>query len=335
MKEPIYYPGFQVGDVDWLKFALLYLQALSPIIPVSGDLYLDESYRRLVGETDLIVPYRPGIEEGANATRDALDELERILRHPERYAGVFGQRDIVEAWRRPDRHTATLFAEKYTYAWERFCLRERLASESDLGLTMPEQLAALYMTTLAHAISDLRGLPAITDQPSLDHLAIAMHRANANLWRPAKTAQAIIQLRLPADLSQIGLGQVIQHRNRSGFRERQQAFHSQLDAFLSGVEGDADPAQFADTLGGSWADFGDEVAQVGAGAASVALGVWLVLQSPSASVGDALKELVGGIGFTVSGIVSVRNAWKHTRSKGHTRKFLADLRRLSPTQLPS
>ena len=33
MKELLYYPGFEVKDETWLKFALLYLDHISPIIP--------------------------------------------------------------------------------------------------------------------------------------------------------------------------------------------------------------------------------------------------------------------------------------------------------------
>ena len=37
MEELIYYPGFEVSNEDWLKFALLYLDKLNPIIPESGE----------------------------------------------------------------------------------------------------------------------------------------------------------------------------------------------------------------------------------------------------------------------------------------------------------
>jgi hypothetical protein len=38
--ELIYYPGFEVQNPDWLKLALLYIDRLDPIIPVSDDKYL-------------------------------------------------------------------------------------------------------------------------------------------------------------------------------------------------------------------------------------------------------------------------------------------------------
>src|ERR1039457_1576248 len=90
MRQLIYYPGFEVMDVEWLKFALLYLDKLSPIIPYSADIFLSDTHRMLAEETDLISPHRPSYEEGDNATRDAMDKIESILQHPERYERIFG-----------------------------------------------------------------------------------------------------------------------------------------------------------------------------------------------------------------------------------------------------
>jgi hypothetical protein len=37
LKKLIYYPSFEAEDINWLKFALLYIDVLKPIIPRSGD----------------------------------------------------------------------------------------------------------------------------------------------------------------------------------------------------------------------------------------------------------------------------------------------------------
>ena len=85
MRELIYYPSFEVRNREWLKFALLYLENLDPIIPESGDVHLSEEYRMIVNETDLIQKHRPNYDEGDNATLDAVEQIERILRHPEAF----------------------------------------------------------------------------------------------------------------------------------------------------------------------------------------------------------------------------------------------------------
>ena len=104
MDELIYYPGFEIEDADWAKFALLYLGKLHPIIPESADFHSSVSFWRLRHETDLIHPHRPEYAEGERATWDALDQAEKILRHPQRYEPVFKMRDIVQAWKLPANH---------------------------------------------------------------------------------------------------------------------------------------------------------------------------------------------------------------------------------------
>jgi len=91
MNEVIYYPTFEVIDQQWLKFAVLYLDKLKPIIPEAGDRYLSEQFQRIKGETDLIDSHRPEYEEGSSATRDAVEHLEKILKHPDRYADIFSR----------------------------------------------------------------------------------------------------------------------------------------------------------------------------------------------------------------------------------------------------
>ena len=44
MKELIYYPSFEVRNREWLKFALLYIENLNPIIPESGDIIPQSHY---------------------------------------------------------------------------------------------------------------------------------------------------------------------------------------------------------------------------------------------------------------------------------------------------
>lgn len=131
MQELIYYPGFEVRNPDWLKFALLYLDKLDPIIPHSGNAYLTAQYRKLMDEADLISSHRPSSSEGATATLDALDHIEKILKYPARYKSIFQNLNIVEVWKRPENQTWTLFEEKYTATWKSFCIENNLGRQSD------------------------------------------------------------------------------------------------------------------------------------------------------------------------------------------------------------
>ncbi len=101
MNELIYYPGFEVTQIDWLKFALLYIDKLCPIIPMAGDSHLSDVSKRIIADTDLINIHRPDMDEGSKATLDALEYVDKILRTPQRYSAFFGQDDILGTWRQP------------------------------------------------------------------------------------------------------------------------------------------------------------------------------------------------------------------------------------------
>ena len=64
MKDLIFYPGFEFSDTTWVKFALLYINKLNPIIPTTGESYLSDSFKQILDETDLIHFHRPTFDEG-------------------------------------------------------------------------------------------------------------------------------------------------------------------------------------------------------------------------------------------------------------------------------
>ena len=92
MNDLIYYPGFEIADQRCLKFALLYLDRIRPIIPdrvTYGSEYISDSFRRVMNETNLIDPYSPNYHEGRIASIQACEEIERVLTFPDRYAECF------------------------------------------------------------------------------------------------------------------------------------------------------------------------------------------------------------------------------------------------------
>ena len=180
MKELIYYPGFEVQDHDWLKFALLYVDELSPIIPSSGDPYLTDLTHKLEGETDLLVRHRPTYNKGLLATEDAVDHIERITQYPNDYSQLFGAHDFLEIWRLPKTQNYTILREKYTDSWKNFCVENRLGKCNDLGISVNRQLGFSYMTILSHIIADSRGISPMTDYRNLDRLAILTRRPSDN-----------------------------------------------------------------------------------------------------------------------------------------------------------
>src|SRR5262245_36479744 len=235
MKRLIYYPGFEVKDINWLKFALLYLDNLEPIIPLSGDGYLSTLFSRLSNDTDLIQVHRPQYEEGERASYDALEVIEKILEHPERFMHM---RSIfrISRWKNPSTHTFILFQDKYTHPWEDFCKSNRLATKTEEGVKISEDLAYIYMALLAQAVADSRELSPITDKPHLDLLSVLSRRVVAPASERINLAKSVLELKLPANIAHINIDEIIKFRNKRGFKERLRAFHEEIDKFYGKLE---------------------------------------------------------------------------------------------------
>ncbi|BFM38922.1 hypothetical protein [Synechocystis sp. LKSZ1] len=329
LENLIYYPGFEVNSENWLKFALLYLDKLVPIIPSSGDQHLNEIYHKLMNETDLINPHRPEKNEGHYATLDALDNVERILQHPDRYKLTFGKKDFVDNWKQKDTQNYTLFQEKYTDCWENFCLQNKLGHRDNHGIVVHRDLALIYMTILSQAISDKRGISPITDHDSMDRFSIFTRFQSPHEAEIIQTAQGVIELALPVDLSEISFQAIIQHRNGEDFRKMQKAFHQELEAFIKSSENKAE-SNFRPSLGNIWVDFRDEILKLGAGSVYFGLGVWLLLDSQNATVLQDIRQSAAGLTLAVGSTIAIKSTWKNIKSKRFTRKFLSNLKKLQP-----
>lgn len=169
MRDIIYYPGFEVKDESWLKFALLYFDVLRPIIPYtirSERTYLSATFQQIMDETDLIRPYRPDYEEGICASILTCEHFEKYLRTPDRYRSYFGYggfADYTERWKNPKYQDCVLFEGKYSKEFFDFCIENRLANSCDEGIVISSELAFIYMSLLADTISKNKEFEMITD----------------------------------------------------------------------------------------------------------------------------------------------------------------------------
>ncbi len=333
MNELIYYPGFEINNLNWLKFALLYIDKLNPIIPRSGDKYLTELHRKLSDETDLIRTHRPTYNEGIKSTLDAMEIVEKILQHPSRYFTIFHTSHIKQKWQDKKKHIYILFKEKYTHEWENFCLRNRIAQKCDEGLLLSRELGLIYMTILAQIIADSRGISPITDHKNLDRFSILIRKTNKLVVKKVEVAQSVLQLKLPANLEQIDLDRIIAFRNRKGFKSELYAFHDEFARFYKNIEDGSTIFDFVNSFKKTWNDFSDNILQLGIGGSTFGIVVWILVNSPQITTANYLKEVIlGGTSLIVGSIISIRSTWKNTKTKRYCRKYLADLTTLKPAR---
>jgi hypothetical protein len=330
MKELLYYPGFEVKDENWLKFALLYIRSLDSIVPVRGDSYLSNLYREINNTTDFFYSIRPDFEEGINASIDALEQLEKLLRNPSRYQRTFGMYNLRDKWMNKSYQDYTLFREKYTYEFEHFCLENNIAHHCEEGVKVPRELAFMYMGQLSSVISDKRGLEAITDYFELDRFNILTRRTSYNTRRKITLARNTINLYLPKNIQEISFKDILELRNSTNYYSTLDAFHHHLDKYLDslGKNTDGSSFEFIDSLNYSYKNLICELTKLTPETGSFIVGVWTLLSSPNneylSYIGNALT--FGAIGATT---VQISNEWKNSKTNRFAKKYLANLEQLS------
>ncbi|MEA4850200.1 MAG: hypothetical protein VB126_01935 [Paludibacter sp.] len=232
MKDLLYFPGFEVKDQRWLKFALLYFDELRPIIPFvpyDEERYLSDTAIMVMTETDFIKPYRPNYDDGKCASIIACEEFDRYLKHPELYTPFFGRGEafalINEKWTNPRYHTTTLFEDKYSYIFSDYCLKNKIASRCDEGINLSDELAFVYMSFLADTISKNKGWEMVTD---INRYSATLRVNDIQLSKlggqKIETIKNHIELYLPDNLHNIPIKQIVSLRKQRSFNQCRHAF---------------------------------------------------------------------------------------------------------------
>lgn len=243
MRSMIYYPGFELENVSWLKFALLYFEELRPIIPyMCADRreYLSENAIKIMDNTNLIRPYNPGFEDGYLASVIACDEFERYLRHPERYSFSMSGRDrekMLDIWREAQNQTCQLYYGKFSDVFYDYCIDNRLAAPFDRGIRISQDLAFVYMSLLADKIAKKHGYEMFTEITKYDNLLIRndqqmVEKMNYHL----KMAKEQIEFQIPVKIAEIPLQVIMDLRNDHNFEICRRAYVEEIESFLKAKE---------------------------------------------------------------------------------------------------
>lgn len=324
MKKLIYYPGFDVNDINWLKFALLYIDNLMPIIPSSGDAYVSDLTLQIKNESNLLLPYRPEYQEGNNASLDAIEVIEKVLRNPERYSSVFSSSQINEVWKNKKYYDSLLFSEKYIYQFERFILENNLGEKRDEGILASRQLIQLYMTILSQAISDKTDIPAITDNSDLDKFSV-FTRINYTSEKGINIYKNIVQLYLPENIETIPLENILKFRATTNFIKLKNAFVEEVEKHI--IREEKTIEAFLKELH-SYKELIKELTMLSGAVIGFGLGIWLMAQDPETRALEYLKQ-GGELLSTGVGTYAFISYWNNTKSHRFCRKYLADLKSLA------
>lgn len=241
MKTYIYYPGMEVRDELWLKFALLYLERLAFVFTVSEKSGLTALQQTLEQETDLLAE-RPDAAFFAAITPQLESQLSGLLAPDFVRHKVFGNKALIERWRQPANHDCFCPEQAGLERLHGFCLTHGFATRDQGGISMARRFANLLSMRLAREWALANDGALITDHDYLDRLLHLLESRYHN--RGGQDCFHLeIPLQVPTHLSEIPFAELIALRARSGFRQQLAEFHLALDKLLAMLgSGYADPA---------------------------------------------------------------------------------------------
>ncbi|WZL82721.1 hypothetical protein QBE53_06315 [Vallitaleaceae bacterium 9-2] len=333
MNRVLYYPGFEVEDENWLKFALLYIGELRPIIPLSGDSTLSDLTLKVREETDLFNFYRPSYADAEWASHIALDVIQRILKNPEIYRHIFHKTDVMRHLSDPNTHKFLVYDEKTIYEFREFCIRNGFATNSNVGTLFNPEIGNTYMTILSNVIAERHNLQCITDKPLMSRYNLLSRdsmRINADnnknkeqIVKRYRVAKSIIELYLPKGISKIDLNTIIEFRAENDYREALNAFQRQIDSYLLKLETGEAMGDFEEELNYTVRELRRQFLLLAPLTASTAFQVWSIING-NTSLETITSAAVGATSaiHTIKRTLDIYTAGEESR---FTRKYLSML----------
>ncbi|MEV3832494.1 hypothetical protein [Aeromonas allosaccharophila] len=241
MKTYIYYPGMEVRDELWLKFALLYLERLAFVFTVSEKSGLTALLDTLQQQTDLLAE-RPDAAFFASITPQLESQISGLVAPDFVRHKVFGNKELIGRWRQEANHDCFCPDQAGLERLHGFCLTHGFATRDEGGIRMARRFANLLSMRLAREWALANDGALITDHDYLDRLLHLLESRYHN--RGGQDCFHLeIPLQVPTHLADIPFAELIALRGRSGFRQQLAEFHLALDSLLAMLgSGYADPA---------------------------------------------------------------------------------------------
>lgn len=313
MEKLLYYPGFEIEDQRWLKFALFYLEEISTIVPHGGDFYTSEVYNRIERESGLLKRYRPEHSEAAISSEDTVLLLEKYLKNPVRNVSVLGRINVMEYWRDTRNHNYELFFSKFSYEFERYCLQNDLAHRSDNGIRLPQQIALIYMSVLAHNIGIHNNISVITDIKEQRQLSLINHSTWGynKRFNELSAVKKTIELNLPRNIDSISIEEIIKLRVKPSYQNRLKAFRqavTKLNDLSGGNMSESNYWEIINQIEDTKSGLASEILNLGVTFTQVGLGIFLAF-GPQINNYELIKE-IAGVGMVITGTSSLINRMK-------------------------
>lgn len=241
MHRLLYYPNFEIQDQNFLKFALLYVDEIRPIIPEIAREILSEPMKNIIRNTELINPYAPDYEKGYLASVAAIKYLEDIRSFNQYEDGLRRNKRIS--------YDYILYQDKYTSQFENYCLENSLGRRCDEGIILNQDVAYAYMSILAEIISKETELDMITDnQKYYEPYLRYSHAIDKRKMDRLGMIQREIQFYVPVDMYKIPLEEFIKLRSDHKFESVRRSFVVELNKVLDSYDKNVDKVDLTNVM---------------------------------------------------------------------------------------
>ncbi|MDX1955734.1 MAG: hypothetical protein SFU20_09395 [Chitinophagaceae bacterium] len=328
MQNLIYYPTFEPENETWLKYALIYLDEFSPIVPPRAYSEVSEQFRKVENETDLVKFVGPEQQHGIEATHKVIQEIKVILGDHSAYGTIFNIQNILETWTNPANWTQTLWIEKLTDHFIDFCIKNHFGRRVNHGIELSPELCGLYMTFLAETIAYQKQATPIIDSPVLDRFSTYLRAKDVKTAGVLQAANVIVQTALPSEIENINIDKVIKFRTSPGIAELRRSFNITVESFYNSVENEFDPYTYLESIKRTNGELTKEIGLFFGGVVSLGLGALILSKTDNPSKLEVLKASLEGTIFSIAGAIGINSAWKLSKERRNARKFLTNLKRL-------
>lgn len=328
MKDLIYYPTFEPRDLNWIKYALIYIDKFSPIIPDSGMTELSELFWKLSDKTDLVERFTPNWQHADIASTKAISEIEFIQRHPEQFRNKLNDVNVIRTWTDRQNQIFKVYEGKYNIPFKHYCLENDFAQECNGGIMMSKELAHFFMTFLAEEIAYKENATPITDNPKLDILSTYIRAKDPKTEKQISAVNTLIKQYLPKNIVNIEIDKLIEFRQDSGIVDLRSKFNIAFEKFYQAFENNTDITIFVKELNSTNKDLVKELGLFFGGLASIGLGGLILLNDSNRANLEVIKQIAEGTVFTVAGMIGINQAWKLGEDRRSARKFLTKLKNI-------
>lgn len=320
MHKMLYYPDFEIQNENFLKFALLYIDEISPIIPESAMYLLSDSMKMVINNTNLIKPYSPQYEDGHLASIVAIERIKNCKNN-----GL--QNNTL--------HSYTLYREKYSACFQNYCLENKMGEICEEGIRINEDAAYTYMSTLAEIISNETETDIITDNEDCSDLLLKYPlQPSKNKKHRLDVIQREMMFYVPVDFYKIPLEKFVELRSDYRFEKLRRNFVDELNLYLDLSDKNASEVDFH-KVADCRSDIHGLLKEVFLSCASVAVGMHSFKSATSTGIGTL--DFWGN--FANTGICldtlkqhsdEAKRYASKIKGKKQVRKYLAQIEQLWP-----